>query len=67
MLWIDRFLGEKVVPFVGVLGVVIKFFRAISVANIAPVFRADAVIVSAVCGDGGLGPRSVRVVELGSK
>lgn len=46
-------LADEVGPFVGVLDHVVEFFAAVGVANVAPVFGADAVVVVVVGGDGG--------------
>ena len=44
--------GGKIVPFAGILLHVIEFLGTVGVADVAPVPRADSVVVMIVCGDG---------------
>ena len=61
---VSRFANE-VGPFVGILLHIVEFLGSICVVNVAPVFRAHAMIVVVVGGDGGAGALCRRIFELG--
>ena len=44
--------GGQIVPFVFVVGVIVKFFPAIGIADVAPAIRADGVVVLTEGGEG---------------
>lgn len=56
------FVGCEVGPFECIVVVIIEFFRAIAITNVAIAFGADAVVLVAICGDYGVIPLGVGIV-----
>ena len=60
-------LGGEVGPLVGIVLMVVEFFAAVGVLDVAPAFGADSVVALVVGGDGGAGAGGLGIFELGKE
>ena len=58
---------RQVLPFVGIVAVVVELLGAVGVADVPPALRTDRVASPIVRRDGRPGARGVRVLELGTR
>lgn len=59
----EFFFVREVVPFFGIIVVVVEFFAVVEVADVAPAFGAEGELGDVVAGEGGMVPVCGRVLE----
>ena len=59
--------ADEIGPFVGIGLVVVEFFSAVGVADIAPALGPNGVVALVMAGDGGPTPRRIGTFELGNE